>query len=102
MSICRNVQVESSNYQVQKCWQELREYDQIARFQTDEVFDRDIVTVWKIDAIWTDSDGKVRYRVYDDYEVVKGTEEELRVMGFFTMQTLALVVREYVVNSVLD
>lgn len=102
MSICRNVQVESSNYQAQECWQELHEYDQIARFQTNEVFDRDVVTIWKIDAIWVDSNGKINYRVYTDYEIVKGTAEELRAMGFFTMETLASAVREYVINSVVD
>lgn len=102
MGICKSVRVEFGNYQEQKLWSQLREYDQIARFQTNEVFDRDVVTIWKVDAIWTDSDGKVNYRVYSDYEVVKGTEEELQAMGFLTMQTLALAVREYVVNSVVD
>lgn len=102
MDICKNVRVEFGNYQEQKLWSRLRGYDQIARFQTNEVFDRDVVTIWKIDAIWVDSDGEVNYRVYSEYEVVKGMAEELQAMGFFTMQTLALAVREYVVNSVID
>lgn len=102
MSICKSVRVEFGNYQEQRLWSKLREYDQIARFQTNEVFDRDVVTIWKVDAIWVDSDGKVNYRVYSDYEVAKGTAEELQAMGFFTMETLALAVREYVVNSVVD
>ena len=102
MSICKSVCVELGSNQEQRFWNELREHDQIARFQTNEVFDRDVVTIWKIDAIWVDSNGKVNYRVYTDYEVAKGTAEELRAMGFFTMRTLALAVREYVINSVVD
>ena len=102
MSICKNIRVELGSHQEQRWWEDLREYDQIARCQTDEVFDQDIVTIWKVDAIWTDDDNKVNYRVYNDYEIVSGTMEELQNMGFFTMRTLGLAVREYVVNSIVD
>lgn len=102
MSRYKGVRVELGNDQEKRFWNELHWFDQIARFQTNEEFDRDIVTIWKIDGIWVDNNGKVNYNVYTDYKRVRGTEEELRAMGFFTMETLALAVREYVVNSVVD
>lgn len=102
MGICKNVRVESGNDIEQRYWDRLRAYDQVARFQIDEGYNNDIVTIWRVDAVWSNDNGEIEYRLYDDYEIARGTAKKLQAMGFFTMETLALAVREYVVNTVVD
>lgn len=102
MSGYKGVRVELGNDQKQRYWDRLRAYDQVARFQSGEEFNNDIVTIWRVDAVWSNYDGEIEYRLYDDYEMVRGTAKELQALGFFTMETLALAVREYIVNTVVD
>lgn len=102
MSVCKSIRVELGSEQEQRYWDRLRAYDQVARFQSGEGYDNDVVTIWRVDAIWSNYDGKIEYRIYDDYGIVRGTAKELQALGFFTMETLALAVREYVVNTVVD
>ena len=100
MSMYKNVRVE---YDIDKRnWEYLQRGDILIWFQVYDYEKNDILSLFKVDAIWNDKNGRRMYRLEDGWTIVEGTVEELQAKGFVTMQTVGRALREYVINTKID
>lgn len=100
MSVYKNVRVE---HDIDKRnWEHLQRGDILVWFSVCDYEEGDILSLFRVDAIWNDENGQRVYRLEDRLSVVKGTVEELQAKGFVTMTTVGRALREYVINTKID